>query len=114
MSRKRHKFDIERTANAGFLDKRSYWTVHGKVFLFGADKSARREEIYRRDQGTCCYCGCLAGWNSFSGWDAGEWHHDPPLSKGGDDSLEGGKWTCKPCHRREDGRQVRWTQRGAA
>ena len=104
MSRKVHKLDHALTASMGYADKRSYRTIHGKEFLFGMDKSDRRAEIYQRDYGTCSYCGC------FAGWDAGEWHHDPPLSKGGDDSMDGGKWTCRPCHRREDGRNVRWSR----
>lgn len=108
MSRKRHHVDVDASIAAHFEDERSYITLDGKEYRFGADKTARRRQIFGRDGYRCYYCKRRVT------WDMGEWHHDPPLSKGGDDSLAGGKTACAPCHRREDGRYPRWSKRAVA
>jgi hypothetical protein len=96
--------DRERTAAAyksgEFTDakKRSHYTLDGRVFLFGEDKERRRIEIFERDRYRCKlnisgYCWLVVTLLT------GEWHHDPSRSKGGDDSLKGGRTACGPCHR---------------
>ena len=113
MSRKPHKVDVELTASMGYKEpwepgkkRGSYRTIFGQEFLVGADKTARRWEVYKRHKGRCFGCG---RWTSF---EDGDWDHVLPLSKGGDDSLENGRWAGKfyvcQCHTLRHGRTVQF------
>jgi hypothetical protein len=108
MSRKRHKFDAERTAAAKFLDERSYWTIYGAVFLFGSDKALLRDACFARDRYRCTKCGTHRLEINL------DMHHVKPLGKGGDDSLGNTATRCKceSCHRMEHKQvQLHWSVR---
>ena len=104
MSRKVHKLDHALTASMGYADKRSYRTIHGKEFLFGEDKTRRRAEIFERDKFRCVFCG------TYVGWEYGQWHHVPALSRGGHDGLEVGFTACSSCHAKEHNREPKWSR----
>jgi hypothetical protein len=106
MTRKVHDLDHERTEDANFVDPRSYWTNSGHEYLFGADASKRREEVYERDQGICQARGC----GRRVSWDAAHMHH----RQGG---LVGRCWCkhnleiqCPKCHLVNEHVQVMWTK----
>lgn len=107
------KIDPEATERAGFKDPRSYvgmpppsgrfhpGTDHACVYLFGKeDVGARRDEIRKKNEGLCEYCGRLCWWS-------GELHH----RVGGNGAqrcwcYENLAWVCKECHFREQGRII--------
>jgi hypothetical protein len=97
VTRRKHNCDIQRTAEAKFQDKRSYWTHAGHEFLFGDDVRQRRAEIFERDKGLCqlkVSKDCIR----YPGW-YGHLHH----IKGGntDDRCwdkENLLWVCRHCH----------------
>lgn len=95
MSRKRHKFDAEATAKACFHDKRSYWTIHGKLYLFGQDMACQRLSVFERDRKRCQHCGASIYWEDY------HMHHVKHRGRGGDDSLANMKSLCLTCHRKE-------------
>lgn len=95
VSRKRHKFDAEATAKAGFQDKRSYWTIHGKVYLLGKDMACQRLTVFDRDGQRCQKCGMRIYWEDF------HLHHVIHRGRGGDDSLRNLRSLCFSCHRKE-------------
>lgn len=77
------------------VDRDSYITFTGKVFLHGDDLSRRRREVWERDQRRCVRCGELVSFDGF------EMDHFPlKRSDGGDDSLDNLRTLCgTPCHR---------------
>lgn len=89
--------------------KRSHYTIDGREFLFGKDKSERRGQIYERDMGMCqisqakyphkCPGRVL--------WFGGEWHHVRTRGRGGDDSIANGVWACRAGHKAAHGREPR-------
>ena len=94
------KKDTPGTKAAGFVDKRSARTIDGHDILFGADKSARRTEIFQRDKGMCQMCGGHASVSAYRLADAGEWRH--LLNEHNNfkrcDCMEGGEWAHHKCH----------------
>ena len=56
MTRKAHNVDKQRTKEAGFLDKRSYWTNSGHEYLFGDDARAARSRTFFHSAGMCQGC----------------------------------------------------------
>jgi len=110
-TRLRTRVDREATAKMQFLHRDSYIHLDGREFLFGADKSKRHDEIRDRVGGFCqLACSTVRRVANYV-WATGEWHHDPPKSKGGDDSLQGGKWACRPCHRAAHNREPKFYQK---
>lgn len=103
--------DIERTKAAykvrEFRDKkkRSHYTIDGREYLFGEDKCRRHDEIKARAHGYC-ELKLVPKCGTFNNKRGNQWHHDPPRSKGGDDSMKGGIWACPPCHRAAHNREV--------
>jgi hypothetical protein len=53
VTRKKHDWDRQATAEARFQDSRSYVKHDGHQYLFGDDVTQRRSEIYERDKGMC-------------------------------------------------------------
>ena len=47
------KKDLQRTAEAKFKDKRSYWSREGHLYVRGEDVGPVRDWIYERDAGWC-------------------------------------------------------------
>ena len=94
MSRKIHKLDAERTELAGFRDSRRYWTVTGKVYLFGRDMMRQREEVHARDAGKCVACGKVQ-----SLFEMELDHYPISRGQGGDDSMSNLRTLCFDCHR---------------
>ncbi len=98
MTRRAHNVDRERTECAGFIDKRSYWTNTGHMYVFGEDASDVGAIICMRDEGICQSCGQYCRRD-------GELDH----IKGGntDDRCwcsHNLQWICRTCHR---GKHVR-------
>jgi 5-methylcytosine-specific restriction endonuclease McrA len=101
--------DKEATAAACFLDPRSY-IRRGKQYRFGEDMKALRILVFTRSNGHCEMrtSGILSPtcqWNIR--FETMEMHHEPPLSQGGDDSLEGCLASCRKCHIARHGRTIR-------
>src|SRR5262249_40047065 len=86
--------------------RRSFVSTKGHDYLRGADMSARRLEVFNRDQARCQYCGGI--W----GWETGEAHHVRPRGKGGSDDLDNLVWSCRACHR-DQHVAPRWTLKQA-
>ena len=101
MTRKAHNVDKQRTEEAHFLDKRSYWTNAGHEYLFGDDKRNRRQELFDRivEHSTglprCQQCGIDTSWNM------GHMHHKQGGLVGRCDCLHNLEWLCPDCHRKE-------------
>jgi hypothetical protein len=97
------KIDREKTQAAEFLDHRSYWNQNGHVYLHGRDVEIVRLRIFERDNGICQLR--LPGCKGRADWEWGDLEHE----QGGlglkrcwcDHNL---RWSCKPCHRKKDGR----------
>lgn len=105
--------DVEETGAMGFKDPRSY-VRRGKTYRFGQDILDLRTLAFQRSKGYCEMItrGYLHGRCQRNiSWETFEMHHEPPLSQGGDDSLEGVLASCKRCHVSRHGRVPRWTKR---
>ena len=87
------KRDAQATQARGFSDKRSFVSTKGHDYLYGADMSARRHQVFVRDNGRCYFCGAWYG----ESW--GEAHHLTHRGKGGSDDLENIVWSDSKCHR---------------
>ena len=90
------KIDVAKTTEyrneRAFRDKRSFWAVDGRLFLYGMDMSARRMKVLERDEKCCVMCGKFVGNN-------GEADHFPvSRGRGGDDSMDNLRTSCKRCH----------------
>jgi hypothetical protein len=98
-----------------FVDRRSWkgWHKDGTphIRLYGRDKERRHDEIKARGW---CELKITPQCKVLNGQRGAHWHHDPPLGKGGDDSLEGGKWACVPCHSAAHRREVGISRPGEA
>lgn len=92
MTRSAHNVDKQRTKEAQFLDKRSYWTNDGHEFLFGNDVTNRRMEVYEDAQGHCQGCCLLTSWN------AGHMHHKQGGLVGRCTCKHNLEWLCIKCH----------------
>ena len=92
MTRKAHNVDKQRTADAHFLDKRSYWTHDAHEFLFGDDVKNRRIEIYDRAKGMCEECGVRVYWYE------GHMHHKHGGLVGRCTCMHNLAWLCPNCH----------------
>lgn len=99
--------NVAATKAKKFLDKRSYVTMGGKTYLFGKDVERLRRECYERSVGYCeMKDGNGARCRRALLWDTFEMHHEPPLSKGGWDHLDGVLASCKRCHVNSHGRLI--------
>ena len=101
-------------ANGLLLDKRSFVSLNANephLYLKGADMSAQRERVIKRDDGKCRKC----GHNVAS--DYGEVHHVIHKGQLGYDDLCNLEWRCGrwfgDCHKSEHV-APRWTPRGNA
>lgn len=95
MSRKRHKVDRDETAAREYKDARSYVTLFGSEFLFGADMSERRRQVFEIYNGQCRECYKVFEWES-EYWDM---DHIKSRGKGGADNLTNLQILCRSCHR---------------
>lgn len=93
--------DRQRTAEARFQDKRSYWTNDGHEFLFGEDVRERRQQLYQKTGGRCEKC----DW--FTGWAAGHMHHKQGGLVGRCTCMHNLEWLCAECHLLGEHVQVR-------
>ena len=116
------RIDREATAAAyadgRFKDKkkRSYIRPDGRVYRFGVDVEPLRREVFQRSNGFCemPLRGVLNGLcNRNIFWETFELHHEPPKSRGGDDSPEGTRASCRRCHVQRHGRVLRFGERVA-
>jgi hypothetical protein len=93
-----------------WIDPRSKLFPGGRQELHGADKTARRRELFERSDGRCeaktmttgivyqgieFYFRC----NRPITWELMEWSHEKHGRGKRDDSMAGGIASCKPCHR---------------
>ena len=92
MTRKAHKVDRDATAGREFSDARSYITIHGEEYLFGADLTARRRQVYEIYGGTCRTCCKAVSWEQF------HMHHIKSKGRLGCDALENLCVLCPNCH----------------
>lgn len=76
-------------------DRREGKVTH-TVRLHGPEKSALRDDCFRRSQGFCevRLPGCL----SYAPWLSGEMAHIRSVGSGGSDTLENVLWSCMQCH----------------
>lgn len=117
--RKPHLFDREATEAAGFVDPRSYIRRSKDggtplVFRFGLDMNELRKMAFERSRGFCeQLINGLLGHRCQRNvsWETGELHHSPPLSAGGDDSLESVRFVCRRCHVNSHNRITKWKRR---
>jgi hypothetical protein len=105
MTRKAHNVDKQRTEEAYFLDKRSYWTHKGHQYVFGQDAAIVRAVVANLSHFKCNVC------FKYVGGDEGHLDH----IRGGntDDRCWCGhnlQWLCRACHRAKHA-SVRWTKR---
>jgi 5-methylcytosine-specific restriction endonuclease McrA len=101
--------DREATAVAQFKDKASY-IRRGKFYLFGLDLLALRTAVFERSKGFCempirGVTEHRCNRNIF--WETMEMHHEPPLSKGGQDHIDTVVASCQRCHVARHGRVIR-------
>jgi hypothetical protein len=102
-------YDTAATELAGFLDPRSY-IRRNKEYRFGKDMERLRNEAFARSRGFCemRINGILGGFCQRPvTLEFCELHHEPPLSQGGDDSIDGVLISCKNCHIARHGRVIR-------
>jgi hypothetical protein len=105
--------DEEATAAAHFLDKRSY-VRRGKQYRFGDDMALLRAIVFTRCGGFCemPVRGILSlRCHRNIDFSTMELHHEPPLSRDGDDSPEGCLASCRRCHVARHGRTTRWSSK---
>lgn len=108
------KRDVQRTAEAKFKDKRSYWSREGHLYVRGKDVGPVRDRIFERDRGICQL---RISWACWGAMDKGMCHLEHLVGGLGlkrcwcDHNL---RISCPPCHRIKDGRAPRWTPRGNA
>jgi 5-methylcytosine-specific restriction endonuclease McrA len=101
--------DKEATAASGFLDPLSY-IRRGKQYRFGADIGTLRLAVFERSGGYCeMRINGILGHRCQRNisYETMEMHHEPPLSQGGDDSLEGCLGSCRRCHIARHARTIR-------
>ena len=114
MKRRKPGFiDKEATAAAHFLDKRSYCR-RGKQYRFGEDIAILRALVFTRSEGFCeMRVNGILGHRCQRNIDFStmEMHHEPPLSQGGDDSLEGCLASCRRCHVLRHNRVTNWRKK---
>lgn len=116
MALRNHK-DKEATKRMGFFNPKSYVTFAGKEFRFGKDMEHMRLRVFERSKGFCemplkgdlakMTCQRNISWETF------EMHHEPPRSKGGDDSFENLRASCRRCHQARHARTLHWTKGNA-
>lgn len=104
MTRKAHNVDKEATHGAHFLDRRSYWTNAGHVYVFGEDASIVRAVAATVANYNCEICG------KYCDFENGQLHH----IKGGntDDRCwcqHNIQWICFDCHRAKHV-HVKWSK----
>ena len=100
-------------ADGRFHDKkkRSYIRPDGRIYRFGVDIEPLRRLAFERSKGFCemRIRGILGGQCQRNiSWETMEMHHEPPKSRGGDDSLEGVLASCRRCHISRHGRYPQW------
>lgn len=117
--RKPQLFDRAATEAAGFADPRSYIRrlkdgTGVQTFRFGLDMAELRKMAFERSRGYCEQqingllghrCQRNISWETF------ELDHQPSLSHGGDDSLEGVVASCARCHVNRHNRVTKWKKR---
>jgi 5-methylcytosine-specific restriction endonuclease McrA len=110
MKRRQPQFyDRAATELAGFIDPRSYCR-RGKEFRFGKDMELLRNEAFARSRGFCemRVGGVLGGFCQRPVTrEYCELHHEPPLSQGGDDSIDGVLISCQRCHQVRHNRMIK-------
>jgi 5-methylcytosine-specific restriction endonuclease McrA len=95
---RRAKRDRSETAAAAFLDPRSFWSLDGRLFLYGKDWGPHRERLFERTGGHCerITCGRRITLETMQS------HHYPvSRGKGGSDDLDNLVGTCHFCHKAE-------------
>lgn len=89
-----HNRDEGATGLREFSSPDSYVSSDGHEYLAGADRSARRLEVYRRDRGRCWKCGERIP------WEFGEMDHiEGGLGAQRCDCLHNLRWACGEDHR---------------
>jgi hypothetical protein len=119
--RKPQLFDRAVTEAMHFLDPRSYCrrTKDGsgmQTFRFGEDMAELRKMAFERSRGYCeMPINGLLGHRCQRNisWDSSEMHHQPSLSAGGDDSLEGVLMVCRRCHTERHNRITKFRRANA-
>lgn len=96
-ARRHRHVDVERTKEARdagyFLDKRSFFDIHGGEFRYGQDMMVVHDAVIARDGWQCVFCkdGSQARINLTV-------HHVIPRGNGGDDSIKNLSTICRDCH----------------
>lgn len=93
---RRHKVDAIETARAGFVDKESFVSLEGKLFLSGWDWQEQKRQVAKRDNYTCQVC--ERAMDVFDGMTIGDVHHIIHRSKGGSDDLDNLMLVHRRCH----------------
>lgn len=99
------KIDREATAEAHFLDKRSFRSQDGHDYLKGDDIRERRQELYDRARGICEGCSQPHAVH----WIEGHMHHKKGGLVGRHDDLSNLLWVCSDWHRKQHV-STRWTK----
>ena len=114
------KKDLQRTAEAKFKDKRSYWGNDGHIYLPGPrnqDKPDWRPKAFQLHGEACAVCGAYAP-EIGNEYTAAHWHHPKRCSCPEHTEIRCNPFTNRHCH--EHGRSgfvrvaPRWTPRGNA
>lgn len=90
-----------------FLDRKSFVSGKGCLYLEGKDKSNQRWEVFEAAEGTCWDCGV------FASWETGQWDHIKNKPGERCDCLHNSRWSCAACHRKRHV-QVGGSKRSAA
>jgi hypothetical protein len=99
------KIDRTATAEAHFLDNRSFRGQDGHDYLKGDDIRVRRLAVYERAKALCE--GCPIAHRVL--WQYGHMHHKKGGLVGRCDCLHNLAWVCPEFHRAQHV-QVRWTK----
>ena len=94
------KIDPFKTANANFLDKRSFISLSGHLYLKGDDIREQRQKVYERDKGICHGID-VEGYRCkrYVSWNTGHMDHIQGGLVGRCDCMHNLQWLCPDCHR---------------
>ena len=87
------KIDPLATSTRGFMNSESFVTRDGREFLYGADASLRRHEIFERCNGFCERTGC----NRCITEATMRLHHKKSRVKGGAENMDNLLALCQRC-----------------